>query len=140
MEQIFALVIKALVSQQATDLLVGAAIYIAVPISTHIYIQFIKYDRRERHLPKLGNWTVRGLAFILVFTQAIFIAWRVGGWSVEMAANHAVNIGIFYPTAMWAFMSWLKKKNPDAYSKLNAPRRRNREGKGKDHNTTWDGN
>lgn len=121
---IIQLIVQAIASQTATDILTAAGIYIVVPLFTHIQIQFIKYDRRERRKPELGRWTLRGIAFILTFTVATFIGWRVGGWAIEMAVDHAVNIAILYPVAMWAFMAWLKAKNLDAYRKLNAPRRR----------------
>ncbi len=126
MEEIFAIVLKALSSQKATDILTIVGIYLIAPLVTHINIQFIKYDRRERDTKKLGRWTLRGIAFIMCFGFSLFIAWRVGDWDLDDSLDHAVNIAFIYPLAMWAFMAWLKKKSPDAYAKLKAPRRRKR--------------
>lgn len=141
MEQIFALIVKALGSQQASDILISIGVYVVVPITAHIHVEFIKYDRLRRGLPDLGRWTIRGIAFIITFAMATFMAWRVGGWPADIAMNHAVNIAMMYPGAMWAYKAWLRKKSPDAYTRLSPPRRRKGDNdKDKEHSSTWDGN
>lgn len=113
----------ALSSNSASDMLTSVGVYAASPLTVHIYLQWVKYERRERKLPPVGNWTLRCAAMIGTFGLAWFVGHRLGGWPVGMAADHAISVAIFYPLSMWALMSWLKWRYPDAYRKL-APRRR----------------
>jgi len=117
------LIVEALSSQTAGDTLTAAGIYVASPLAVHIYLTFVKYDRRERGFVPLGDWTVRGIAALGTWALALFVAWRLGNWPIEDAIDHATSIAIFYPFAMWMYMSWLKVNRPEAYRKL-APRRR----------------
>ena len=134
--EIWSLILKALSSQSATDILAAAGIYVVTPLATHIHLQFLKFDRRERGLPKLGDWTQRGLAFVMCTGAGIFIGWRLAGWPLNDAIDHGTAVGLGYPFFMWMYMSWLKKNRPEAYQKLVAPRRRKDE---RGANDTWNG-
>lgn len=129
------LIVEALSGQTASDTLTAAGIYIASPLATHIYLTFVKFDRRERGLSALGDWTARGIAAIGTWALALFVGWRLGGWQLEDAIDHATSIAIFYPFAMWMLMSWLKVNRPEAYRKLAPRRRRSKDGADMDDTT-----
>lgn len=120
-------VLRAIASMDAATLLTAAGVYIATPLLVHIQIQFLKFERRERCAPELGRWTLRAIAFVLCAAIALFIGWRLGRWPLDKAIDHAVNVAVMYPLAMWAYMAYLKDKYPGAYDKLRAPRRRPRD-------------
>ena len=143
MSEVWAAIIEVLTSTGANNLLTSVGIYVATPLLTYINIQFIKDDRTKRHIKKLGRWTLRGMAFVMCFGFALFLGWRVGDWSFDTSVDHAANIAVMYPLAMWGYMSFLKSKYPDAYRKLVVPRRRRRKTDNDDNDhdpdTTWEG-
>ena len=106
------------------DLLGILGAYVATPVIVFIHLQFMKFDRRERNARELGRWELRGLAFIGCFMLSAFIGWRLAGWPLARAVDHAFTVAVAYPFLMWVYMAWLKKKNPEAYRKLTAQRRR----------------
>ncbi len=134
---IASVILEALRQLRWQDILTAGGVYIATPLVTFIYLQALKRDRFKKDLEPVGDWTMRAIAFISSFVIALFIGWRIGHWPLNTAIDHAFNVGIFYPLAVWLYMARIKKTDMDAYIKIKGMGRRDDDASVLE--TTWDG-
>lgn len=106
-------ILKALSDATAGDVLGYSGAWLVAPTLCFVYIQFIKGTRADTGRAKLGAWVLRGMAFAVTFLLALFFTWRLAGWSLDRALNHAVAIAISYPLLMTVILERMQKYAPD---------------------------
>lgn len=93
-------------------------VYGGSSLLTYINIEFIKYDRAKRGQEKLSRMVLRSLAVGASSFTALIVGWRLIGWPLEQAINHAIGVGMLYPLTMWVLLEYLEAKVPEAYKSL----------------------
>lgn len=106
-------ILNALAAATAGDVMGYTGAWLASPTLCFVYIQFIKGTRVETGRAKLGAWALRGIAFAVTFLLALFFTWRLAGWSLDRALNHAVAIAVSYPLLMTVILARMQKYAPD---------------------------
>jgi hypothetical protein len=106
-------ILNALSAATAGDVLGYTGAWLVSPTLCYVYIQFVKGTRADTGRTKLSAWTLRGLAFGVTFMLAMFFAWRLAGWSLDRALNHAIAIAVSYPLLMTIILARMQKYAPD---------------------------
>ena len=106
-------ILNALAAATAGDVMGYTGAWLFAPTLCFVYIQYIKVSRIDDGRAKHSAWVLRGIAFAVTFLLALFFTWRLAGWSLDRALNHAVAIAISYPLLMTVILTRMQKYAPD---------------------------